>query len=602
VKRVRADPSRPLGLAFFPRSATMARVRRTVASVACVAALLLSGAPTPAQEPAQELPHPPRGLLEGHFATGRACAPCHSGAEQATALKDARGRSVAPFDLWRGTMMANSARDPLWRAQVAAEVAAVPSAARAEVVAECLRCHASMASHEARLRGEPPPGLELLADQGPRGVLARDGASCTTCHQVRDEGLGTEATFSGQLPLGGDDRVIFGPHAAPQPGPMRRFVSYTPTFGPHVLRSSLCATCHTLRTSGFDAHGEPTGRTVLEQGPYLEWRASAFSDEGPTPGPQARTCQGCHLPTTDADGAPIVARIARNPMGRDFPFVEPRAPLGRHLLVGGNVLVPALLRDHPELGAEAPREAFDAVLAAARDQLERRTARVALHGLRLVDGRLQGAMRVENLAGHKLPTGIPVRRTWLRVRVLAGERVALAVGEHDAAGRIIGSGGAPRAEEVAGGPTYPHRAVLDGPDAVQVYEHVLADSDGRPTFRLRRAAGSVKDNRLLPAGFDGARADPGTLPVGTDGDQDFAPKSRGDDSGGAGDVVRLDLPLPADVGPLAVEVALLYQPLGARWAAELFTVDDPAVARFRALYEGADRTPVVLATATARVE
>jgi len=555
--------------------------------VACLAALLL-GSPAPAQDP----PHPPRGLLEGHFATGRACALCHSGAEQATALKDAQGRSVAPFDLWRGTMMANSARDPLWRAQVAAEVAAVPSAARAEVVAECLRCHASMASHEARLRGEPPPGVELLADQGPRGVLARDGASCTTCHQVRDEGLGTEATFSGQLPLG-EDRVIYGPHAAPQPGPMRRFVTYTPTFGPHVLRSSLCATCHTLRTSGFDAHGEPTGRTVLEQGPYLEWRASAFSDEGAAPGPQARTCQGCHLPTTDADGAQIVARIARNPMGRDFPFVEPRTPLGRHLLVGGNVLVPALLRDHPELGAEAPREAFDAVLAAAREQLEQRTARVSLEGLRVVDGRLRGAVRVESLAGHKLPTGIPVRRAWLRLRVTRSTDVLYDLGAHDAAGRIVGPRGAPRAEELAGGPTYPHRAVLDGPDAVQVYEQVVADSDGRPTFRLRRAAGSVKDDRLLPKGFDRARADPGTAPVGTDGDEDFT---------GGGDVVRLDLPaddLPP--GPLQVEATLLYQPLGARWAAELFTVDDPAVARFRAMYEAADRTPVVLATATARV-
>lgn len=565
-------------------------MRRIVFALASLAALLL-GAPAPAPGQDAAPPHPPRGLLEGHFATGRACATCHSGAEQATALKDAQGRSVAPFDLWRGTMMANSARDPLWRAQVAAELAAVPSSARAEVVAECLRCHASMASHEARLQGEPSPGLEVLADQGPRGVLARDGASCTTCHQVRDEGLGAEATFSGQLPLGGGERALFGPHAAPQPGPMRRFVNYTPTFGPHVLRSALCATCHTLRTSGFDAHGAPTGTTVLEQGPYLEWRASAFSDEVASPGPEARTCQSCHLPTTDADGAPIVARIARNPMGRDFPFVEPRTPLGRHLLVGGNVLVPALLRDHPELGAEAPREAFDAVLAAAREQLERRTARLTLEGLRLRDGRLLGAARVETLTGHKLPTGIPVRRTWLRLRVLAGERVVLALGEHDAGGRIVGVDGAPRAEELAGGPTYPHRAALDGPGAVQVWEQVLADSDGRPTYRLRRAAGSVKDDRLLPAGFDPARADPGTLPVATAGDEDFL---------GGGDVVGLDLPVGA--GPLVVEAALLYQPLGARWAAELFTVDDPAVARFRAMYEAADRTPVVLASATARVE
>ena len=44
---------------------------------------------------------------------------------------------------------------------------------------------------------------------------------------------------------------------------------------------------------------------------------------------------------------------------RDFGFARPRSPFGRHVLVGGNTLVPAILRDNAaELGVTAPPEAF----------------------------------------------------------------------------------------------------------------------------------------------------------------------------------------------------------------------------------------------------
>lgn len=72
---------------------------------------------------------PGRAVEEGRFATSLICADCHSNSSDASAMRDERDNWIAPFDLWSSSMMANAARDPLWRAAVSAEVAATPSRA-----------------------------------------------------------------------------------------------------------------------------------------------------------------------------------------------------------------------------------------------------------------------------------------------------------------------------------------------------------------------------------------------------------------------------------------------------------------------------------------
>lgn len=549
---------------------------------------------TRAQEGRPVPPGPPpanQRVLEGRFATSLVCAMCHSSSEGATALKDAKGRPVAPFDLWRASMMANASRDPIWRAAVAAEMAATPSRA-ADIQKDCLRCHAPMGTLEAERAGGSPT-LALLEQDDAHGQLARDGVSCTVCHQIPPTAL---TNHSGQLDIG-DDRAIYGPHADPAPGPMRRHTGYTPTQGTHVTKSAMCATCHTLRTKTLAPDGTETGHTLAEQTPYLEWQNSVFDDERTDVGPEAASCQTCHAPVTDEDGVGIETRIARNPMGRDFPFVKPRAPFGRHLFLGGNTLVPAILRDDgAAFGALAPKEAFEAVLAATRRQLAERTARVSIEGATRADGRARFAVKVENLTGHKLPTGFPgVRRAWLRVRVLDAKGAVLAAsGEHDDAGRLVGPGGAPLAIEQVGGPFEPHRDRVTAPEQVALYEGVMADPAGAATWRLLRASGYAKDDRLLPRGWSPDHpAAKETAPVGLADDPDFA---------GGGDVVRYDLPAPD--GAAAVEVTFLFQTLSARFAAELFVHDAPEIARLRALLDAlpaADRAPAVLATARAEL-
>ena len=119
---------------------------------------------------------------------------------------------------------------------------------------------------------------------------------------------------------------IYGPHVKPVTMPMQRHVGFTPTKADHILSSAMCATCHTVITECFDKQGTATHAHLHEQVPYLEWRNSSFNDEVDSNQATARSCQSCHVPQTDIDGHAISARLAHNPGGRDFPFLNPRKP------------------------------------------------------------------------------------------------------------------------------------------------------------------------------------------------------------------------------------------------------------------------------------
>src|SRR4029079_17720480 len=54
----------------------------------------------------------------------------------------------------------------------------------------------------------------------------------------------------------------------------------------------------------------------------------------------------------------------------------------------------------------------------------------------------------------------------------------------------------------------PHYTEIRQPDQVQIYESVMGDAAGRPTTGLLTAVRYLKDNRLLPRGFDKATAEP----------------------------------------------------------------------------------------------
>lgn len=528
------------------------------------------------------------------FARAQVCALCHDNSPRAQAMRDAEGRGIAPFDLWRSTMMANAARDPFWRAVVAAEVAATP-AQRIAIEAKCARCHLPMAEVAT---GRTPPGhaglAALLDCDCDRSQLAQDGVSCTVCHRIKPDGLGADESFSGGFRTEAE-AIAYGPHAELFSFPMVRHSGFRPAAAAHVRNSALCGSCHTLETTTLDAEGRPTGDKLMEQSPYLEWRNSDFSTEREQPARDARSCQSCHAPTSDDDGRAIHTRIAHNPGGRDWPPIDGRSPFGRHLFVGGNTLVPAMLRDHATtLGTAAPAAAFDATIARARGQLEARTATIAITDVARHDDALRIGVTVANLAGHKLPTGFPSRRVWVRlVAKNAAGTVVFRSGAFDDRGRLLDGQGRVHAAELAGGPVLPHYREIDDGREVQVYETVMADAEGEPTYRLLRGARYAKDNRLLPRGWRADHAEAGrTAPAGVDGDADFA---------GGGDRIDYAFAAPAADGPYAIEATLCYQALGTRFVAEVLAVKAPAIEAFAGIHAAANPKPERLATVKALV-
>jgi hypothetical protein len=187
-------------------------------------------------------------------------------------------------------------------------------------------------------------------------------------------------------------------------------------------------------------------------------------------------------------------------------------------------------------------------------------------------------VEVENLAGHKFPTGHPYRRAWLHVRVTdARKRVLFESGDVDKSGALLG---------VLDGHA-PHRDVITRPEEVQIYQAVMADTQGNATWSLLRGAAYLKDNRIPPRGFQAAGADAARVAIrgGAESDTNFNAISNGRDQ------VTYRIAVAGAKGGLSVEVELLYQSVPPEAIARLLSSDDPAAQAFAKLYRGQDNRP-----------
>src|SRR5262249_12288104 len=129
--------------------------------------------------------------------------------------------------------------------------------------------------------------------------------------------------------------------------------------------------------------------------------------------------------------------------------------------------------------------------------LRSQAARVAIHDVSSSSRQLSFNVLVENLTGHKLPTAFPSRRAWLHVVVRDRERNA--VFESGA----LNADGSIRGNDADADPLRfePHYREIKSQEEVQIYEPILGDQAGKPTTGLVAAVGYLKDNRLLPSGF-----------------------------------------------------------------------------------------------------
>jgi plastocyanin len=473
----------------------------------------------------------------GTFLHSDVCLTCHGGYDA----------GVEP-GTWKGTMMSQSARDPLFYACLA--VAEQDAPASGDL---CIRCHAATGWLSGR--SVPTDGSRLTAQD-------RDGVSCGLCHRLVDPhyqaGVSPprdQTILGGLLPAHRPTGYANGQYVI-DPDPDMRRGPFTYTAAPHPFmesdfhrRGDLCGTCHDVSNPVFTRSGAadftpgPLDRPADSLGvawlmpierTYSEWRhsdypAGVYAPEfaGSKPFGVVSTCQDCHERDVVGEGC--------NP--DSFPNAPLRSNLPFHDMTGGNAWMPMALLGLAGLYPGELDPAAQQRVAARATEMLRKAAVLAVSVERRGDTTL-ARVTVTNRSGHKLPTGYPEgRRMWLEVRA------------RDAAGSVIYESGA--YDAVTG-------TLNEGPEAV-VYEAHLGLSptwasqlglSAGPSFHFVLNDTVYKDNRIPPRGFSNAAfAGFGGAPVDAS-----RPGSRYAD-GQYWDEARFSLPAAAR----SVAVALRYQ-------------------------------------------
>ena len=507
-----------------------------------------------------------RAGLEPKFHTSDRCVACHNG------LTTPAGRDVSIGLAWRSSIMANSARDPYWQASVRRETMDHPTAAH-DIEDECSVCHMPAARYEAKLRGKKGEVFSFLPfDAHPEdAAAAEDGVTCSVCHQISKAKLGTRESFNGEFevvtPPNKHDRPEYGPFDV-TPGHQQIMDSSTggflPVLAAHIRDSALCATCHQLYTTALDAGGKRVGQ-LPEQVPYSEWLHSDY--------PARKSCQACHMPEVDE-----LVQIS-SVLG------VPRTGVRHHVFTGGNFLMLSMLnRYRAELNVAALPQELATAAEGTLAFLQSQSARLSVSKIEMVSGRLQAEVRVQNLTGHKLPTAYPSRRAWLHFVVRDGNgKTVFESGGLNPDGSIQGNDNDTDKTRYE-----PHYREITSSDQVQIYEPILGESDHTVTTGLIGAVVYLKDNRLLPSGFDKHTAEKDIAVAGDAADDpNFT---------GGGDTLLYSVPLGDARGPFRIEVELWYQPIGFRWAHNLAEYNASEPQRFVSYYDSmASTTATVLA-------
>jgi hypothetical protein len=269
----------------------------------------------------------------------------------------------------------------------------------------------------------------------------------------------------------------------------------------------------------------------------------------------------------------------------------PREPFSQHIFVGGNTYMLKVLETFgEEIAVTASSAEFQDKQAKVAEQLQNRAASISIEEMSVVDSTLTADVTVSSMVGHKLPTGFPSRRVWLHLVV------------QDASGQIVFESGAVNPDgSIAGNDNdadpyayEPHYLSIGSPDQVQIYETIMGNTEDEVTTTLLRGARYLKDNRLLPTGFDKS-----TVP------QDIAVQGAAledPDFVGAGDRIQYVVDVGDNQGPFAVTVKLLYQAIGFRWAENLRAYDALEPNRFVEYYDQVPNQPVVISSTTVETQ
>lgn len=490
------------------------------------------------------------------------CAMCHTG--DGTVLSQ-NGVDISPPTYWRSTMMANSSKDPFWRAMVAEEVHNYPQLQQT-IETTCTRCHAPMGYTEAIYNGQTNYSMaQLKVDP-----VANDGVSCTACHQIKQNNFGSQSSYSGHYVIE-NDSIIYGPYENPETTVMNMVVQFLPVYSTHLNKSELCATCHTLFTPYLDNQGQIAGQ-FPEQTPYLEWKNSVYSA-------QNIQCQDCHMP------------VIYDPI--DIATIPPshqvlRSPYWKHEFVGGNVYMLNMLKNNIDsLGITASAENFDSTIARAEVNLTQKAVELEVSNLFENDS-LSVFVKITNKVGHKIPSGIPFRRMWIHLKVTdAMNNIIFESGNWNSNGEILGLN-----------PGYePHYDVIRNSDEVQIYEGVMIDVDGNVTNRLLRASQYVKENRIPPAGFVSTHPSYDTTQIFGDAVSDINFNKENGIEGSGSDIVTYRIPATANTN-YTIKAEVCFQSIKPKVVDYIATINEPDINKFVSMYNQLPNIPFTMKSVT----
>ncbi len=497
-----------------------------------------------------------------YFLHSSHCRGCHGFDSAGVANVDEDGNSVNLFDHWQSTMMANSARDPLWRAKVSHEILVDPGHAD-DLQDNCTSCHAPMGKYNSLFHGAAHYGLANLAVDS----LGQDGVACESCHTISP---GVGSTYSGNIPYD-TTRNVYGPFTNPVVGPMQLYEGYTPVFSTHMDQSRVCSSCHTLFTQTTDTSGAHTGGTFPEQATYHEYLNSRFPADN-------ITCQTCHMPHLSD---PVV-------IANGLVSLQPRFPFNQHVFVGANSFMLTMIKNNKvSLGADAEDWKFDSTIAATNRLLTDSSIVFSLNADSSLNNIGYFTLRIQNRAGHKFPSGYPSRRTVIQFVVTdaTGDTVFKS-GTFTDDFRVVGEN-----------PSFePHHDVISQADVPQIYEIVMGDVNNNFTSVLARAAVLLKDNRIPPEGFTTLSSVYDTVQISGDAiaDPDFNKVNSIEGSGV--DLIHYHVPLAGAIGNINVHARVYYQSVPPKWVDEMFAFNSAEIDTFRNMFNNSDQTPFLMAS------
>ncbi|NNG15759.1 MAG: hypothetical protein HKM89_04700 [Gemmatimonadales bacterium] len=496
------------------------------------------------------------------------------------------------------------------------------------------------------------------------GDLAREGISCTICHHIDPPtqwmpGMSEQAKLelflvnstTGQFPYSPRGEIS-GPFDDVKVIPMENALGVTPVANPYIRDSRMCGTCHTINLPNVDSRKfefpvlDSTAKIQaqrlkeqyqvdyaevltafphsIEQATFLEWQNSAFATDEKA----FRSCQDCHMPGSfkSLDGTIDIPQLAT----QIATIQDVQYPEVDHELPAEDITIPVRqdYRRHEMVGLNAflleMFDQFDPILGVAKmdymtsattgnqlaiqnivRQANHETIDLAVEIVSAEGNQLTADVTVTNLVGHRFPSGVGFRRTWIEFLVLDDAKdgeVVWASGRTNSVGLIVDGDGEPLPTEFFQGNRWqPHFHGIPERDSeepttrpvrtesdVQIYEEVVLDGQDSVTFSFIHRDSTVKDNRLLPRGWKESSefeseilrqfmesTDP--KGVGRDPDYESVPAFAGQD------VVRYVVTLPdgVDSDHVTVQVTMYYQAFEPYWMKRRFQLsgDSPDTQR-----------------------